>query len=232
MNAAYGTVAEFESPEQVLASAKRIREMGYRDLDAFTPFAVEGLAEAIGFERTRLPLVTLFCGILGGSLGYLMMWYTSVVSYPMNIGGRPFHSWPAFIPITFELTVLFAALGTAIGMLILNGLPRPHHPIFNTPHYAERSSSHFYLCVKSTDSLYDPRATSELLRSLGAKNVWEVERSRFCFAPRRGWVFFFWPSRPMSIITKFRKAFSRASHFTFPDPMHEELKCFSFFTSR
>ena len=176
MNAAYGMVAEFESPEQVLASAKRIRETGYRDLDAFTPFAVEGLAEAIGFERTRLPLVTLLCGILGGGLGYFMMWYTSVVSYPMNIGGRPFHSWPAFIPITFELTVLFAALGTAIGMLILNGLPRPHHPIFNTPHYAERSSSHFYLCVKSSDALYDPRATSELLRRLGAKNVWEVER--------------------------------------------------------
>jgi hypothetical protein len=109
-------------------------------------------------------------------VAYFMMWYTSVVGFPMNIGGRPFHSWPAFIPITFELTVLFAALGTAIGMLILNGLPRPYHPIFNTPHYAERNSSHFYLCVKTSDSLYDQGATRELLQSLGAKNVWEVER--------------------------------------------------------
>jgi hypothetical protein len=175
MNTVYGMVAEFESPEQVLAAAKRIRELGYRDLDAFTPFAVEGLAEAIGFERTRVPLVTLLCGILGGCLGYFMMWYSSAVGYPWNVGGRPFHSWPAFIPITFELTVLFAALGTVIGMLLLNGLPRPHHPIFNTPHYAERSSSHFYLCVKSSDSLYDLGATSKLLRSLGAKEVWEVQ---------------------------------------------------------
>ncbi|HEY5706249.1 MAG TPA: DUF3341 domain-containing protein [Terrimicrobiaceae bacterium] len=175
MNTAYGIVAEFESPEQVLAAAKRVRELGYRDLDAFTPFAVEGLAEAIGFEKTRLPLVTLLSGILGACLAYSLMWYTSVVGYPMNIGGRPFHSWPAFIPITFELTVLFAALGTAIGMLILNGLPRPHHPIFNTPHYAERSSSHFYLCVKTSDSLYNLSATSDLLRHLGAKDVWEVE---------------------------------------------------------
>jgi hypothetical protein len=176
MSTTYGIVAEFESANAVLDAARAVREAGYRALDAYTPFPVEGLAEAIGFSKTRVPLVTLISGLVGGVSGYFMMWYSSVVSYPLNVGGRPLHSWPSFIPVTFELTVLFAALGTAIGMLLLNGLPRPHHPIFNTPHYAGRSGSHFYLCVKESDPLYEPKRTRELLRNLGARNVWEVER--------------------------------------------------------
>lgn len=176
MNTSYGLVAEFSSPEEVLEAARRAWGSGYRSMDAFTPFAVEGLAEAIGFPKTRVPLVTLLCGLAGGAGGYFMMWYSATISYPLNVGGRPLHSWPAFIPITFELAVLCASLGTVIGMLALNGLPRPHHPIFNTPHYADRSGSRFYLCVKADDRLYDPAGTREFLRQAGASEVWEVAK--------------------------------------------------------
>jgi hypothetical protein len=172
----YGLVAEFASPDEVLEAARQAWEAGYRSMDAFTPFAVEGLSEAVGFPRTRVPLVTLLCGLAGGAGGYFMMWYSATISYPLNVGGRPLHSWPAFIPITFELAVLCAALGTVIGMLVLNGLPRPHHPIFNTPHYAERSGSRFYLCIKADDGLYDSESTWEFLRKTGASDIWEVPK--------------------------------------------------------
>jgi len=174
MKDAYGVVAEFASPEQVLEAAREAAGSGWRVMDAFTPYPVEGLAEEIGLPRSRLPVFTLLGGVLGGSGAYFMMWYSAVISYPLNVGGRPLHSWPAFLPITFEMTVLFAALATVAGLLILNRLPRLHHPIFNTPHYAERGGRHFYLCVRSTNPGYDPPAIMALLRRFRPEQVGEI----------------------------------------------------------
>jgi hypothetical protein len=174
MSGAYGVVAEFASPEQVLEAAREASRGAYRVMDAFTPYPVEGLAEEIGFPRSRLPVFTLLGGIFGGGGAYFMLWYSSVISYPLNVGGRPLHSWPAFLPITFEMTVLFAALATVAGLLILNRLPRLHHPIFNTPYYAERSGRHFYLCIRSTNPGYDPSAIAALMRRFRPEQVQEI----------------------------------------------------------
>jgi ActD protein len=172
----YGIVAEYERPEEIARAAAGVRREGYRRIEAFTPYPVENLAEVIGFRKTRVPPIVLAAGILGGTLGYGMQAYSTVWDYPLNVGGRPLHSWPAFVPITFELTVLFAAFGAVLGMLALNGLPRLHHPIFNTPHFAERNSSRFYLCVLAEDELYDAATLEKLLSNFRAANVWEVER--------------------------------------------------------
>ena len=129
----YGLMAEFDSPADLLDAARRAYEEGYRRMDAYTPFPVDGLAEALGFRRTRLPLVVLFGGIAGGLGGYCLQYWISAIDYPLNVGGRPLHSWPAFIPVTFELTILVAALAAVLGMLALNGLPMPYHPVFNVP---------------------------------------------------------------------------------------------------
>src|SRR5689334_22279884 len=123
----YGIVAEFESPDALLAATEQVYAAGYRKIDAYTPFPVHGLAEALGHRGVRLPWIVLAGGIIGGLTGYALQWYTAVVSYPFNIGGRPTHSWPAFVPITFEMTILFAALSAVFGMLALNGLPQPYH---------------------------------------------------------------------------------------------------------
>jgi hypothetical protein len=119
-------------------------------------------------------LITLLCALTGGLTGYGMQFYTATIHYPLNVGGRPPHSWPSFVPITFELAVLFAALGTVIGMLLLNGLPRPHHPIFETPFFEERNQSHFYLCVEACDPLFDLEGTRSFLLKQNPANVWEV----------------------------------------------------------
>ena len=126
-------MAEFDSPEAVVEATRHAYERGYRMMEAYTPFPVEGLAEALGFRHNKIPAVVLIGGIVGGLGGFFMQWYSAVLSYPIDVGGRPFNSWPAFIPITFEMTVLFAALAAVFGMLGLNGLPRPHHPVFNVP---------------------------------------------------------------------------------------------------
>ena len=129
----YGLLAEFETADALLAAAREAYAEGYREMDAYSPFPVEGLAEAIGFKKTRVPLLVLISGITGGLTGYVMQYYSAVWSYPINVGGRPLHSWPAFVPITFELTVLFAAFAAVFGMLVMNGLPRFYHPVFNVP---------------------------------------------------------------------------------------------------
>jgi hypothetical protein len=171
----YGLMAEFDNPEDLLEAAHRAHAQGYRRMDAYSPFPVEGLAEAVGFHRTRLPLVVLLGGVAGGLGGYFLQYYTSVIDYPLNVGGRPLHSWPAFIPVTFEMTVLVAALSAVLGMLALNRLPMPYHPVFGVPRFEMASRNLFFLCIEATDSQFDAEQTKQFLQSLGSQQVHEVE---------------------------------------------------------
>jgi hypothetical protein len=170
----YGLMAEFDSPDALLVAAQRAYEAGYRRMDAYSPFPVEGLAEAIGFHRSGLPLVVLIGGIVGGLGGYLMQYYLSAIDYPLNIGGRPLHSAPSFIPVTFELTILIAALAAVLGLLALNGLPMPYHPVFNVPRFELASRNLFFLCIEATDRQFDRQNTRRFLESLQALGVSEV----------------------------------------------------------
>ncbi|MGB6430417.1 MAG: DUF3341 domain-containing protein [Candidatus Acidiferrales bacterium] len=171
----YGLLAEFEQPEQLLAAAHRAREAGYRRMDAYTPFPVEGLAEALGRHHTFVPLITLIGGIAGGSGGFALQYWVSKIAYPINVGGRPFNSWPAFIPVTFEMTILGAALSAVLGMLALNGLPMPYHPLFNEPRFALASRDRFFLCVEARDRRFDLAETRRLLETLTPRAVMEVD---------------------------------------------------------
>ena len=171
----YGLMAEFDNPEALLVAARRARQEGYRRMDAYTPFPIEELAEAIGFHHTRLPLIVLIGGVVGCVGGYLLQYYASVIGYPLNVGGRPFHSWPSFIPVTFEMTILVAAFSAVLGMLALNGLPRPHHPVFNAPRFALATRDRFFLCIEVTDPKFDREETRRFLESLNPQEVFEVE---------------------------------------------------------
>ncbi len=170
----YGLLAEFDNTNALVTAARAMNAAGYRHVDAYSPFPIEGLAEAIGFRHTRLPLVVLIGGIVGCVGGFFMLAYSAGVDYPFNIGGRPFFSWPAFIPITFELTVLIAALSAVLGLFALNGLPMPYHPVFNVPRFALASRDRFFLCVEATDPLFDQAETRRLLGTLGPRDVSEV----------------------------------------------------------
>ncbi len=170
----YGLMAEFKDPADLVAAARRAREQGYRRMDAYTPFPIEGLAEAIGFHHSRLPLIVLIGGIVGCIGGYLLQYYISVISYPVNVGGRPIHSWPSFIPVTFEMTILVAALAAVVGMLALNGLPMPYHPVFNVPRFALATRDRFFLCIEATDPKFDREGTRRFLESLGPRGVYDV----------------------------------------------------------
>ena len=172
----YGVMAEFAQPEQLLAAARAAYQAGYRKMDAYSPYAVEGVAEAIGFTKTRVPLVVLLGGIVGALTAYGMQWYSAAVSYPLNVGGRPLHSWPAFVPITFELTVLFAAIAGLIGMLAMNGLPKPYHPVFNAPEFKLASQTRFFLCIEADDHVFNAEEVRKFLHSLGPLSVVEVEK--------------------------------------------------------
>ena len=172
----YGLMAEYNTPEEVVEAAKGAFAAGYRRMDAYSPFPVEGLAEAIGFTRNRIPLVVLIGGILGGVTGYFMQWFSAVIHYRIDVGGRPYHSWPSFIPITFELTVLFAAFGAVFGMLALNGLPMPYHPVFNVPGFALATRSRFFLCIQASDPHFEPEGTARFLAETGARAVAVVDR--------------------------------------------------------
>ena len=172
--AIYGLLAEFEREETLLEAANRTRENGYRSVDAYSPLPVEGLSEAIGFRHTRLPYIVLAGGITGALTGFFLQLYAAAVDYPQNVGGRPLNSWPAFIPITFELTILFAALSAVFGLLALNGLPTPYHPLFNVERFELASRERFFLCIKSKDPMFDRAATREFLESLAPDAVSEV----------------------------------------------------------
>jgi hypothetical protein len=172
----YGLMAEFDRPEDLVTATERAYQEGYRVMDAYTPFPVEGLTEALHMPSSRLPLIVLGGGILGAAAGYGMQYYASVIDYPLNVGGRPLHSWPLFVPITFELAILFAAFAAVLGMLALNGLPQPYHPVFNVPHFEMASRSHFFLAIEARDPRFHPEETRRFLESLGANLVSEIER--------------------------------------------------------
>jgi hypothetical protein len=171
----YGLIAEFNDPNELVAAARGVTEAGYRHVDAFTPFPIEELSEALGRHSNRLPLIVLIGGLLGGLAGYGLQYYTSVIDYPINVGGRPLHSWVAFIPITFETTVLGAALAAVLGMLALNGLPMPYHPLFNVPRFALASRDRFFLCIEAVDPLFDRLGTRRFLERYQPRQVSEVE---------------------------------------------------------
>jgi hypothetical protein len=169
-------MAEFEGSEELLSATKRAYQVGYRRMDAYSPFPVDGLAEALGMRHTWISLIILLGGIIGGVSAYFMQWYASVISYPINEGGKPYHSWPAFIPVTFELTILGAALFALLGMFALNGLPQPYHPVFNVPEFEQASRNRFFLSIEADDPRFDLEDTNEFLASLEPMSVSVVEK--------------------------------------------------------
>jgi len=172
----YGLMAEFHAPADVVAAAHAARKAGYRKVDAYSPYPIEELAEALHFHHSRLPLLVLLGGIAGLVAGYSLQYWAAVIEYPMNIGGRPFHSWPAFIVPSFETTILFAALTAVLGMLALNGLPEPYHPVFNVPGFALATRDRFFLSIEATDPNFDETHTRAFLERLtGVAVVNEVE---------------------------------------------------------
>ena len=171
----FGLMAEFEAPEDLLSAAKRAYEAGYRKLDAYSPLPIHGLGAAIGFPKTNLGYVTFICGLLGAISGYGLQYWVHVIDYPINIGGRGLHSGPMFIPVTFEVTILFAALGTFFGLWIRNRLPMPYHPVFNVEGFSTASQDGFFLCVEAEDPLFDEAKTRAFLQGLGAREVSDVD---------------------------------------------------------
>jgi hypothetical protein len=170
----YGLLAEFENPEELIEAVRRARAAGYRRMDAYTPFPVEHLAEELGFHHTALPLIVLIGGLAGCGGGFTLQYWISAIDYPLNVGGKPLNSWPAFIPVTFEMTILIAALSAVLGMLALNGLPMPYHPLFNSPRFALASRNRFFLCIEARDKKFNRGETAKFLSELKSKGVSEV----------------------------------------------------------
>ena len=171
----YGVMAEFENPTDLVDAARRVYSLGYRRINGYSPYPIEELSEAIGFTKTSLPLIVFIGGVIGALTGFFMQYWIEVIDYPINVGGKPYNSWPAFIPITFEMTVLFAAFSAVLGMLILNKLPQPYHPVFNLPNFAMATRDRFFLAVEANDPKFNHAEVVELLKSLNAVAVNDVE---------------------------------------------------------
>jgi hypothetical protein len=171
----YGVMAEFDSPNALVAAARRAYRAGYRRINGYSPYPIEELSEAIGFHHTALPLIVLIGGVLGGLGGFFMQYWMEVINYPLNVGGKPFNSWPAFIPITFECTILVAAFSAVLGMLALNKLPQPYHPVFNAPNFALATRDTFFLVIEASDRKFHHDEVVEFMRSLGPKDLVDVE---------------------------------------------------------
>ena len=171
----YGLMAEFESPQSLVEATRKTREAGFVEIDAYSPYPIEALAEALDIHDRKLPAVVLGGGILGGLCGYALCYWTSVIAYPLNVGGKPLHSAPAFIVPTFETTILFAAFSAVLGMLALNGLPMPYHPVFNAPRFALASRDRFFLCIEAKDPKFDHDETWAFLTKLKPTVVMDVE---------------------------------------------------------
>ena len=170
----YGIMAEFDSPSDLVAAARRTYEAGYQRIDAYSPFPIEELSEAIGFHHNAVPLVVLIGGLVGCVSGYYLQYWISVITYPINVGGRPLHSWPAFIVVTFEMTILCAGIAAVLGMLALNGLPMPYHPVFNVPRFAFATKDRFFLMVFSNDPKFNTIDTRRFLEALSPRSISEV----------------------------------------------------------
>lgn len=175
MQDTYGLVAEFSTAETLLEAAKKTRQEGYKDVDAYSPFPVHGLGEVLGFSGHKVAMLMLLGGIIGGLSGLCLQYWTAAIDYPLNIGGRPLASFPSFMPITFELTVLISALTGAVSMFVLNGLPQPYHPLFNVKKFERVTTDGFFLCVESSDPKFDVSKTKKFLESLNAEGVYDVE---------------------------------------------------------
>jgi Protein of unknown function (DUF3341) len=171
----YGLMAEFEDPTALVAAAKRVHAEGYRKIDTFSPFPIEEAWEAIGHHDRRLSAIVLGGGLAGLLTGYGLQYWVHAITYPTNIAGKPLNSWPQFIPVTFELTILFASIAAVLGMIMLNGLPMPYHPVFNVPRFEHASRDRFFLLIESADPKFDRTRTFELLKGLNASEINEVE---------------------------------------------------------
>ena len=170
----HGLLAEFDSPQRLVEAAHRVHEAGFRKVDAYSPFPIEELAEALGHHHSKVPLLVLGGGLAGAAAGIGLQFWVSTQAYPLNIGGKPLVSWPMFIPVTFECTILGAALTAVFGMFILNKLPQPYHPVFNNPRFAMASRNRFFLCIEATDQQFDLDKTRAFLDTLGAHEVTTV----------------------------------------------------------
>src|SRR5262245_24874185 len=170
----YGLAAEFATPSDLLEAARAAKQAGYTRTDAYSPLPVEGLAGAVGASYSKLPTIVFFGGLIGGFTGYLLQYVTATSWYPFNVGGRPLNSWPAFIPVTFECTILGAALAAVFGMLAVNGLPMPYHPLFHVPRFARASRDLFFLCIQARDPRFEVGAVTQFLQDLGPADVQEV----------------------------------------------------------
>jgi hypothetical protein len=171
----HGLMAEFDSAAGIVGACRAVRAAGYRKVDAYTPYPMEEVLDALHLHQTHVPKLVLAGGLFGMAAGWGLQYWSSVIEYPMNIGGRPFNAWPAFIVPTFETTVLFAALAAVFGMLALNGFPQPYHPVFNVPSFETASRDRFFLCIESGDPRFDAEKTREFLKGLGASEVSEVQ---------------------------------------------------------
>jgi hypothetical protein len=172
--ALYGLLADFHSPQEIARAAEAVYAAGYRRVEAYTPYPMEEVLDALHLHKTHVPKLALAGGLLGMAGGWGLQYWSSVIEYPLNVGGRPLNSWPAFVVPTFETTVLGAAFATVIGMLLLNGFPQPYHPVFNVKSFATASRDRFFLCIESSDPKFDLHQTRELLKGLGAYEVSEV----------------------------------------------------------